>query len=113
MASLASRRRHHGRVKKSLRKKTVRRGRKHTNKGRKSRVSRRRHTRKQRGGETVGDISKVCFIDCIEAAKGRTDGKTVWVPKTAPHNTVMRCLGECQPGQPLYNATAKKLNPEA
>ena len=69
-----------------------------------------RRTRKQRGGDTIGDT---CFKDCIEAAGGTTDGERVILHRTAPRDTLMRCARKCHPGHSLYRATAKKLNPEA
>ena len=92
MASLASRRKYRGRVKK-----TVRRGRKHTKRSRKSRVSRRRHTRKQRGGR-YGDMG--CIDNCILRKTGfnvnqwRKDGSQGSLPPSF-YDHISDCVDEC------------------
>ena len=90
--------------KQNLRKNTVRRSRKHTQKSKSRKPS--KYTRKQKGGN---DISDICFKKCIEEAGGTLDGRNFTLPGTAPRGTLLSCSNKCQPGQPLYKETEKLL----
>ena len=90
--------------KQNLRKNTVRRSRKHTQKSKSRKPS--KYTRKQKGGDDVGIL---CFKKCAETAGVKFTGNMPKIPKTGPQNILQLCINKCQPGQPLYNETEKLI----
>jgi hypothetical protein len=88
--------------KQNLRKNTVRRSRKHTQKSKSRKPS--KYTRKQKGGDDVGIR---CFTECAKAAGVEFTDNAPKIPKKAPRDILQICANKCLPDQPLYKETEK------
>ena len=85
---------------------------KHTKRNnRKTRMSHKRHTRKQRGGEETPEerVTRKCIQKCIkDMLKDVTPAEGHGFRLSKDVN-IGECISECQPGQKKYTAMEKKL----